>query len=214
LEAGDDAAAIVAWQRSLTAPRSFKGNLKNIDFRFNDVSAAGLRSGQFGVVWSTAAALEHERSFRWSQHKLAETIAKASRTQGRAAAYALAAHGIEVLAQDAATRATCDGLTGPEPISFLRGILSKLTEWVTDPALLRDIASLLEQRLPSETVAERALLEAAARRAEKPDDPSALERVDPDIATVLERISGAALEPTSKAPPRRGKRGGAPRRKK
>jgi len=129
-------------------------------------------------------------------------------------AYALVAQGIEVLVQDAIDRATREALPGPEPIAFLRGILPRLAQQLADPALLRDIAALLEQRLPSETMAERALLEAAARRAENPDDPAALERVDPDLATALERMFGTDAKPATKAPSRHGKRSGGPRRKK
>ncbi len=162
----------------------------------------------------TAIAAKLPEGREWEQRKLANTIVEASRTQGRAVAYSLAAHGIEVLAQDAADRMAREGTSGPEPVAFLRGIISRLAQQLTDSALLRDIAALLEQRLPSETMAERALLEAAARRAESPDDPAALERVDPDIATVLERMFGADSQSDAKARPRRGKRSGGPRRGK
>ncbi|WP_375767200.1 tetratricopeptide repeat protein [Archangium gephyra] len=215
-EIGDDATVVMAWQRAVAvAPLT---DIPSIATWFDDAAAAALRSGQFSTVWHTAAALSVLGGEWWSldsaQHKLADTVAEASRTQGRAAAYALSAQCVEVLAQGAAAQATRDSQVGPDPISFLRGVVAKVAEQVTDPALLRDIAALLERHLPSDTAAERALLDAAARRVERPDDPAALERVNPDIATALDRLLGVGPKPPSKTPQRRSKRNGAPRRKK
>jgi len=213
---GDDATVVMAWLRIVAvAPATYRG--VDVAMWFDDAAAAALRFGQFGTVWRMTTTLSNRQGNTWvdsAQRKLAGTVAKASRSQSRAAAYALAAQWVEVLAQDAATRATRDGSAGLEPLSFLRGILPWLAKQVNDPALLRDIAVLLERRLPSETVAERALLDAAARRAEKPDNPEALERVNPDIATALDRLLGVGPQPASKTPARRSKPSGAPRRKK
>jgi hypothetical protein len=143
---------------------------------------------------------------------IAETIAKSCREEGRAAAYALAAHVVEVLAQNEAERALRNTPAGPEPITFLRGVVVMLVIQVTQPALLRDIAALLERRLPSDTVSERALLEAGARRWESPDFFATLERLDPDMAVWLQRLRGISPKPASKPPPRRGKRGSVSRR--
>lgn len=218
LKRGDDA-SFMLWQHIFAT--ELEARTKDSEFPlimlwFGEIAVAALRSGHFGTVWSTAAALRvdaHHMCLLWAQHKLAATVAKASQTQGRAAAYGLVAHAVEVLAQDAVARATRDGSVGPDPIDFLRGIVLWLVEQIADPALLRDIAALLEVRLPSETAAARALLDAAARRAENPNDAAALERVDPDVATALERLRGTAPKPAPKTPFRQGKRS-APRRKK
>ncbi|HYZ61943.1 MAG TPA: hypothetical protein VE650_05765, partial [Acetobacteraceae bacterium] len=50
--------------------------------------------------------------------------------------------------------------------------------------------SLLAERVPDESTTERALLEAAALRREHPDDVVALQRVDPDVATAIDRMLG------------------------
>jgi tetratricopeptide (TPR) repeat protein len=222
-KAGDDATATIAWQRAVEAGASastkdaLKNKLPNIGLWFEDAAVAALRSGQFSVIWSTSSEPTVNKP-KWplsrAQFQLAASIEEASQTRGRSAAYALTAHCVEVLSQDAAVRATRDNPTGPEPILFLRGILSRLANQATDSALLRDIIALLEQRLSSETAVERALLEAAARRAEMPDDPAALERVDPDVATALGHVFGNAPKTASKLPKRRSKRSGTPRRKK
>jgi tetratricopeptide (TPR) repeat protein len=214
---GNDVAIVTAWRRALAvvAAAPVTGGFPDLSLLLNIAAVAALRSQQFGTVWSMTAALRVDAIIlARAQRDLAVTVVDASKTQGRAVAYSLAAHGIEVLAQDAADRATRESLSGLEPIDFLRVIIFILARELTDPALLRDIAALLEQRLPSETMAERALLEAAARRAENPDDPAALERVDPDIATVLERMLGTGSKPSATARPRRGRRTSEPRRKK
>jgi tetratricopeptide (TPR) repeat protein len=216
---GDNATFLASWQRAISAASQAPDNNEELSIIMqwlDDAVAAALRSRQFGAVWKATSSLQikGERPITHAQHEITEIIAEASLKQGRAVAYSLAADWIEVLAQDATTRVSRDDLTGPEPIEFLRGSLPSLAQRVTDPALLRDIAALLEQRLPSQTTAERALLEAAALRAERPDDPAALERVDPDVVTALERVLGASPKPASKPPPRRGQRSGTPRRKK
>ncbi len=217
-EIEDDASLVLAWQCavSVSALLPEKDKPPDVSIWLNAAVAAALHSGQFSAVWSTTRllAIKDERHLHRAQDRIAETIAEASLKQGRAAAYALAADWIDVLSRDAAARVSHQGPAGLEPVAFLRGSIPGLAQRVTDPALLRDIAALLEQRLPSETKAERALLEAAARRAESPDDPAALERMDPDVVTALERVLGISPQPDSKPPPRRGKRSGTPRRKK
>jgi hypothetical protein len=195
------------WQRSLASNAVPKATVW-----FDDAAVAALRTRQFDTFWQSVVALRVEDySVRLAYDRLAREVATASRTQGRAAAYVLAAQCIEVLAQDAAAQTV---RVGPESIAFLRGLLSRLAGKITDPSLLRDIAALLEQRMPSETAAERALLDAAARRAENPDDPSTLERVDPDIAIALERMVGTVSELGSETSTSRGKRDGKSQRKK
>lgn len=214
----DDATLIIAWQRAASAAElaPFKTKLPESYLYFDDVIAAALRSGKFGEVWLATRSLENRSIWplMWAQRKLAEVIAEASQKDGRAAAYALAADWIEVLSQSAAAWVSNDKPSGPEPVAFLRGSIPRLVQQVNDPGLLRDIAALLEQRLPSETTTERALLEAAALRAKRRDDPAALERVDPDIRTALDRVQGVGHTPAPPSPPRRGKRGGTLRRKK
>lgn len=218
LEIEDDATLVMAWQRAVSeaALSPDKERMPDVSLWFDDAAAAALRSGQFGAVWLTTARLttKDERPLHRAQDRIAETIAGASLEQGRAAAYALAADWIEVLSRNATARASHKGPAGLEPVAFLRGSLPGLAQRVSDPALLRDIAALLEQRLPSQTKAERALLEAAARRAESPDDPTSLERMDPDVVKALERVLGIGAQPDTKPPPRRGKRSGKPRNKK
>jgi len=215
----DDVTALMAWQRAVAAavaaPAKNK-DMPNVWLWFHDAAVVALRSSQFEAVWRSAAVLpksNDDTSVPLAQHRLAELVTDVSDEQGRSAAYELAAQCIEVLAQDAALRSTRNDAAGLEAIAFLRGVLATLAESVTDPALLGDIAGLLKRRLPAETAAERALLEAAALRLEKPDDPAALERVDPDVATALERIRGPSPKPAPKAPSRR-KRGSTPKRRK
>ncbi|NMO20059.1 tetratricopeptide repeat protein [Pyxidicoccus fallax] len=214
----DDTLRVIAWQRAVLAAEQAPTDdkLPNISFCFGEAAAAALRTGRFGAVWLTTPSLiiDHEFDLQRAQFEIAETIAKASLKQGRAAAYALAADWIEVLSQDAIGRTSRAHPSGPDPITFLRGSLPRLIQQVSDPALLRDIAALLEQRLPSETAADRALLEAAARRTERPNDPAALERIDPDVITALERVLGIDSKPASKSSPRTSKRSGTSRRKK
>jgi tetratricopeptide (TPR) repeat protein len=218
LKVEDDATLIMAWQRAVSAAARApaKDKLPDVSLWFDDVIVAALRSGKFGEVWLTTAhlATKDERHLLRAQEKIAEAIAEASLKQGRAAAYALAADWVDVLSRDAAARVSREGPAGLEPVAFLRGSIPGLAQRVSDPALLRDIAALLEQRLPSETKAERALLEAAARRAENPDDPAALERMDPDVVKALERVLGIVPQPESKPAPRRIKRSSTSRRKK
>jgi tetratricopeptide (TPR) repeat protein len=217
VSAKDDPTIVVAWLRACTTPAAAptEGSLADVTRWFDDVAAAALRSGQFDAFWPTMAEVPLSA---WrvdtGQAVLARVIADASKAHGRAAAYALAAQGIEVLARDASMRKARRDLAGPEPISFLRGMISRLAQWVADPALLRDIAALLEQRLPSETAAERAILDARARLLENPNDPAAVERLDPDLVMGLEHVFSEDFKPVSKAPPSHDTRKGKPRRKK
>lgn len=213
----NDAQVVMAWQhvRAAVAAAPIKERLPDITLWFDDAAVAALRSQQFDAFWGSCGELPlKKRAIGSAQSEIAAAITEANQTQGRAAAYALASQAIQVLAEDAAGQVAQERPVGCEPLSFLRGILSKLARLLNDPALLRDIAALLEQRMPSETVVERTLLEAAAQRAESPDDPAVLERVDPDIAIAVERMLGAAPQGVSKKQPQRGKSGSRPRRKK
>jgi tetratricopeptide (TPR) repeat protein len=217
----NDAGVVMAWQRATAsvAVAPAISNLPDIAFWFDDAAIAALRSMQFGEFWGTAAALPvGEMRLHLAQRGIARSIAEINQTQGRAAAYALVAHAVDVLAQDAAARAKHGSQKGPEPITFLCGILSGLSYRKDEPALLRDIIALLEQRLPSETEAQRKLLAAAALRAENPGNPASLERVDPDVARLFDLIADSTPETASEPPPRsssrRGKRSGTSRRKK
>ena len=100
------------------------------------------------------------------------------------------------------------GGTGPDPVALLKAVLGALIPRLTDPGLLRDIADLLAARMPEATATEQALLRAAALRRERPDDPAALQRVDPDIATAVDRMLGVTFAP-AKPPRRRSPRGTA-----
>jgi tetratricopeptide (TPR) repeat protein len=217
VSAKDDPTIVKAWLRACTtlAAAPTEGDLADFTLWFDDVAAAALRSGQFDAFWPTVAEVPLSA---WrvdtGQAALARVIADASEAHGRAAAYALAAQGIEVLAQDASVRKIRGGLAGPEPISFLRGMISRLAQRVADPALLRDIAALLEQRLPSETAAERAILDARARLLEDPNDPAAVERLDPDLVMGLEPVFSEDFETVSKVPPSHDTRKSKPRRKR
>lgn len=189
---GNDARVAAEWLRAhrCVAEAPTTENLPDLSEWFPDAVAAALRSQQFGTFWSACTASPMFGSPIWSAgNAIAKSIAKVSQTRGRAEAYAMAAQCIEVLAQDAAVRSVPQGLIKDvllNPVSMRRQILSALARQGTDPALLRDIVLLLEQRLPLETELERMLLEAAAQRAENPDDPAALERVDPDISTLMQ----------------------------
>jgi tetratricopeptide (TPR) repeat protein len=217
VSAKDDPAIVMTWLSVCATPAMVSTNSDQPDYTrwFNDVAAAALRSGQFDAFWPTVAVLPLKA---WrvdlGQAALAREVASASEAHGRAAAYALAAQAIEVLAQDASMRKAREGLAGPEPISFLRGIISRLAWQVTDPALLRDIAALLEQRLPSETATERAILDARARLLENPNDPAAVERLDPDVVMGLEPVFREAFERVLKTPPLQDTRERKPRGKK
>ena len=209
-----DATIVSAWQR-VSAGMLTESGLLDYTLWFDDAAAAALRSGQFDTFWTTVAALPlKDGILGLGQTALANVVEHASKAQGRAAAYALAAHGIEVLAQDASMRTTRESFAGPDPMFFLRGLLFKLAQKVSDPALLRDIVALLEQRLPSETAAERALLEGRAVLEENPGNPAALERFDPDTVTVLKEAFSEAFKPASKALPPSDTRKGKARRKK
>jgi hypothetical protein len=73
-------------------------------------------------------------------------------------------------------------------MSFLADCVGAIARGDTTPELARDTADMLSQRriLPTES----ALLRARAIDLEDPDNPAALERVDPDIAAAIRRIRG------------------------
>jgi hypothetical protein len=81
--------------------------------------------------------------------------------------------------------------------------------------LLRDIADLLSRHSPVHLATEIALMRARALDLENPDDPAALERVDPDVAAAVRRIRGVTRSdelfrsgPSKAAKARRRRKGG------
>lgn len=95
--------------------------------------------------------------------------------------------------------------------SLLPRLAMALAEQAKDPPLLRDIADLLDRLAPESLATEIALLRARAIDLEHPDDPAALERVDPDIAAAIRRLRGTQ---DPEALFRRGKPKAAPKRRK
>ncbi len=71
-----------------------------------------------------------------------------------------------------------------------RETVNALVRAVPDAALLRDIADPLDARLPDALTTERALIRARILDLEHPDDPAALEGVDPDVAAAIRRLRG------------------------
>lgn len=170
---------------------------------FEDALAVGLRVGQFADIW--AIALANQAAFSTSEGSAAEAVAQetaaAFKRDGRAAGYAIAAQAILPLAAAAVWPPPADAFSAA---GFLRDCVNALLRELTDPALLRDIADLLDAHVPDALVTERKLLRARALDLERPDDLAALEREDPDIATAVRRLRGVtdpkALSATAARP--------------
>ena len=162
----------------------------------DDATIAGLRSGRFAEVWAAARALPTDAGLMpWP---VARALRDVAATGGRAAAFAWLADLVAVLAEGAAASGDGSVPAGPDPLRILVAILEEFARFEVDPALLRDLSALLAERLPDRTVALRALLDAVALRRERPDDPAALQRVDPDVATAIDRVLGRPAAPPAR----------------
>jgi len=202
--AGEHAAAVETWVGCIgVLAKAPSDSLLPDPMNFlADATVAGLRSGRFAEVWRAALRLPSGGIPSYTAKAIALDIAHTA-TEGRAEGYAMVAQFVETLAAPEAA-----GGTGRDPVALLKAVLGRLIPYLTDPGLLRDIADLLAARLPEATATEQALLRAAALRRERPDDPAALQRVDPDIATAVDRMLGVRFTP-AKPPRRRSPRGTA-----
>ena len=200
---GADAAAVAAWLRAveILAAAPAQANLPQPGWWLDDVAVAGLRGGRFAAVWQAAKGLADAG---WSSAGRAIAAALVAASADRAAAYAMAEQLVAVLAapHDSA---------GKQAARLLEQVVQHLTRDLADPAVLRDIAALLAAQHPAPLATGRAMLEAAALRRENPDDPTALQRLDPDIAMAVDRVLGSRFAP-AKPPRRRAARGTARKR--
>ena len=196
-----DGLAVERWGRlvRIALAASSMPNVPDPLLWLDDAAVAALRSGGFAEVWRAARRLPGDGFPGYVPGFVAEALAVAAQA-GRADGYAMLADFLEGLLES--------GDPGSRGLSLLRAVLAALIPRIPDPALLRDLVALLAERLPEGLVTERAMLEAAALRREQPDNPSALQRVDPDIATAVDRMLGFQPAP-AQALRRRAPRGTA-----
>ncbi len=171
----------------------------------DEAAVLALREGSLADIWP---ALHQDMSGGRSPAigpRLAREIARIATARGRAPAYAAADIVLRLCLPPAA-----QGPAAARIAATLGGFLGGLVQQLENPALLRDITENLEHLAGHAQATQAAMLRARALELENPNDPAALERVDPDIVAALRRRRGITapeeLYPQPGPPPRRRKR--------
>jgi len=204
---------VTAWKlgtKADAAATAVGKHIRKLDVYFGEAVEAGLKTGSFDVVWNAAAqfvptSAEH---MAWAYQRAGRAIAEAARTGDRSKAFRLIRQLVDTVAKTTGRNDTVQNSRNLDDASFLRGVIATIIPQITDGELLHDWASFLQGRLGTEAAIECAFLEAAALRREHPTNIQVLERVDPDVASAVDRMLGISM-PSIKGAKRRAGRGAA-----
>jgi tetratricopeptide (TPR) repeat protein len=208
---------VTAWklgtEAEAAAATAVSKHIRRLDVYFGEAVEAGLKVGSFDVVWNAAAQFVPMSAeyMAWGYQRAAKTIAEASRTGDRRMAFKIIRQLVDAVANTTCKNDTVLRSSDLDHASFLRGVIATVIPQITDSELLHDWASLLQERLGTEAAIGRAFLEAAALRREHPMNVRVLERIDPDVASAVDRMLGISMPVTTGAKRRAGR--GAARHK-